>query len=228
MRRVVWIAFGVCGALTGCGSDGPSEQATSDGVNASATSDGGSDTGTGAAASTGSSGEAGGEGGGTCEIPESGGYADCVNASASACENEEAGCLVNSLSDPSWGVCFLDCQEDCDCWDAPDTGTAVPRCAAALSMGGRACILDCADDRSCPDGMRCLGINGATRACVYDLGGLVGTTSGGDDSTGGDGTTGDSTSGSDTSTGDESTGSSSGDSSSSGTDSGSGTTTMGA
>jgi hypothetical protein len=67
------------------------------------------------------------------------------------------GCLTSSTTKGA-NVCMIsDCEEVCDCFAAPATGTATVECAEVLAGGGRACVLTCADGQTCPDGMSCEG-----------------------------------------------------------------------
>jgi len=49
------------------------------------------------------------------------------------------------------------CEDACDCFAPPATGTAVVTCAEILKGGGTACVLSCANGETCPDGSECLG-----------------------------------------------------------------------
>lgn len=102
-----------------------------------------------------------------CE-PPAGAFADCLNVGLTACGDVEAACLVNNQAAPQWGACFRPCTFDCECWTAPEDGSAVSRCAPVLMGDRSACVLDCGDDRSCPPGSRCLGLTGTASICVYD------------------------------------------------------------
>lgn len=83
-------------------------------------------------------------------------WGDCLNYGNSACENEDATCLLNNLAAPTLGTCaLLDCVNDCDCPEAPGTGTAQSRCDSIVSGGQNACYLDCSGGATCPDGMQC-------------------------------------------------------------------------
>ncbi len=86
-------------------------------------------------------------------------YGDCVNNDwPEVCEDSAASCVSDDPSNPTFGVGFLsNCFEDCDCWAAPETGTATPVCSNdILSSGAAACALDCSDGKTCPDGMECI------------------------------------------------------------------------
>jgi hypothetical protein len=64
------------------------------------------------------------------------------------------GCLNSSQEDGS-NVCFISgCEDACDCFAPPTTGTATVVCAAILADGGNGCALDCSAG-TCPDGMEC-------------------------------------------------------------------------
>jgi hypothetical protein len=65
-----------------------------------------------------------------------------------------AACLTGPVEGSN--VCMIrDCVDDCDCFAAPATGTAVPQCREVLADNGMACVLTCADGETCPDGMSC-------------------------------------------------------------------------
>lgn len=67
------------------------------------------------------------------------------------------GCLTSSETEGA-NVCMIsDCVEACDCFAQPDTGTAQVECAEVLEGGGTACVLNCANGETCPDGMSCEG-----------------------------------------------------------------------
>ncbi|MEZ4380466.1 MAG: hypothetical protein R3A79_03915 [Nannocystaceae bacterium] len=54
-------------------------------------------------------------------------------------------------------LCSIEgCEDDCDCFAPPSTGTAIVQCAPVLSGGVKACVLNCAGDVTCPDGMECI------------------------------------------------------------------------
>ncbi len=83
-------------------------------------------------------------------------WGDCLNYGVGACENEDATCLLDVVGSPTLGTCaLLDCVNDCDCPEAPGTGTAESRCDAIVSGGQTACYLDCSGGATCPDGMEC-------------------------------------------------------------------------
>lgn len=67
------------------------------------------------------------------------------------------GCLVSSKM-PEFNTCFISgCEDACDCFAPPATGTAVVECADILSDGGTGCHLNCSNGETCPDGMECQG-----------------------------------------------------------------------
>jgi len=54
-------------------------------------------------------------------------------------------------------ICSIEaCEDECDCYAPPATGTAPVVCAPILNDGVRGCVLDCAGDVTCPDGMECM------------------------------------------------------------------------
>lgn len=55
-------------------------------------------------------------------------------------------------------VCIIrGCEDTCDCFDPPATGTAEVVCAEILAGGEMGCGLDCSRGQTCPDGMECAG-----------------------------------------------------------------------
>lgn len=65
------------------------------------------------------------------------------------------GCL-NSAGMDGANVCFISgCEDACDCFAPPVTGTATVVCSEILADGGTGCGLDCSDGKICPDGMIC-------------------------------------------------------------------------
>jgi hypothetical protein len=54
-------------------------------------------------------------------------------------------------------LCSIEaCENECDCFAPPATGTAIVQCAPVLGDGTKACVLNCAGDVTCPDGMECI------------------------------------------------------------------------
>lgn len=67
------------------------------------------------------------------------------------------GCLTSSETEGA-NVCMISgCEDDCDCFAAPSSGDAPVECNEVLDGGGRACVLNCSDGQTCPDGMGCEG-----------------------------------------------------------------------
>ncbi len=65
------------------------------------------------------------------------------------------GCLSSAGMEGA-NVCFISgCEDACDCFAPPATGTATITCAEILADGGTGCALDCAGGKVCPDGMVC-------------------------------------------------------------------------
>ncbi len=65
------------------------------------------------------------------------------------------GCL-NSAGMDGANVCFISgCEDVCDCFAPPATGTATVICSEILADGGTGCALDCSGGATCPDGMIC-------------------------------------------------------------------------
>jgi hypothetical protein len=172
------------GGGTGSGDDGGTDGGD----------DGGTDTGDGGGTNTGDGGDGTGDGGtdtgGTeeCGDPPEGGWYDCVNADdgSLACGlGGDATCLMDNVDDPTMGACSItECTSVCDCWGAPETGTATPACVDILAEGGMACVLECDGDKVCPDGMDCKSAFGDI--CMYDK--IPGTDTGTDTGTGTGGT----------------------------------------
>ena len=66
-------------------------------------------------------------------------------------------------------LCSIEaCENECDCFAPPATGTAIVQCAPVLGDGTKACVLNCAGDVTCPDGMECVDVvGGAFHRCVW-------------------------------------------------------------
>ena len=65
-------------------------------------------------------------------------------------------CLTSSKVEGA-NVCMISgCEDACDCFAPPATGTAEVVCADILEGGGMACALACDGGQTCPDGMECL------------------------------------------------------------------------
>ena len=98
--------------------------------------------------------------------PVKGEYNDCTDPRGDidnkACkwmgdgENGFITCL-NAAGMTGASTCSLiNCELDCHCFDAPATGTATSICKPnATDKGDSACVLDCSDGATCPDGMVC-------------------------------------------------------------------------
>ncbi len=201
--------------LVGCPQGDPADTV------GTATDSAGSSTTTGASTSTATTEEPEPEpetAGSACGEPLAGQWGDCINGNAQACGNEEASCLANSTMNPAWGTCILTCEDRCDCWAAPEGTSAEPECAPVLPGGETACVLDCSEGETCPDGMICVVLTGVQSLCAFEsedfdpTGGPAPSTTTGDDST-------TSSTGSDTDT-DSDTANSSGSSSSGATTTG--------
>jgi hypothetical protein len=134
------------------GSSGPAS--TSEAVDSSSS---------GAAVDSSSSG-----GGPVCEPPVVGEWNSCI-----AEDGDIDNTLCNWIGNPD-GVGFLTClsaseleganvciirgcEDTCDCFEPPATGTAEVVCAAILADGEMGCGLDCSRGQTCPDGMECAG-----------------------------------------------------------------------
>ncbi|WAS93176.1 hypothetical protein [Nannocystis punicea] len=98
--------------------------------------------------------------------PVKGEYNDCTDEQGDidnkACkwmgdgENGFITCL-NAAGMTGASTCSLvGCELDCHCFTAPATGTATSVCRPnATDKGDSACVLDCSDGATCPDGMVC-------------------------------------------------------------------------
>ncbi|NJK32616.1 MAG: hypothetical protein HC927_09510 [Deltaproteobacteria bacterium] len=86
-------------------------------------------------------------------------YADCVQGELGGCgaDGQPALCLADNIENPSIGVCSRRCDDVCDCWAGPATGTAEVACTALVAGDPKkSCVLDCSAGQTCPDGMACL------------------------------------------------------------------------
>ena len=79
----------------------------------------------------------------------------------SKCNWEDDGVSAGEITciSPSSGggnVCSIEqCEDACDCFAQPLTGTAPVVCAPVLNDNVKGCVLDCGSDQICPDGMEC-------------------------------------------------------------------------
>jgi hypothetical protein len=117
---------------------------TADPTTTGATDSGGTTTGVATTATTGPA----------CpDAPVDGDYGEC-NDEMWMCMG--GGFCLQSATPGEFGVCSRGCTEDCQCWAKPATGTANPKCDPDLGAGNNGvCVLDCANARTCPDGMYC-------------------------------------------------------------------------
>ncbi len=100
-----------------------------------------------------------------CDPVVPGGWNACVDANGNTdntlCNWMGTGESVGQaacLNGPTEGsnVCMVrGCEDDCDCFAAPETGNAAVECREVIKGGGMACILNCGDGQTCPDGMTC-------------------------------------------------------------------------
>lgn len=102
-----------------------------------------------------------------CDPPVVGGYNDCTDDQGKVdnklCKYIGTGQSVGFLSCLNSGgvmgasTCtIIQCVDDCDCFNPPATGTAKSVCKPmATDKGDAACLLDCSDGATCPDGMVC-------------------------------------------------------------------------
>ena len=103
---------------------------------------------------------------GECEPPP-GLFADCVAGGTEACE---ADTLPICISDGSQtlGVCSRGCEDLCDCWAAPDSGTAPVVCRSIVAGDpSQSCVLECSNGETCPDGMVCNELTDSLQICVF-------------------------------------------------------------
>lgn len=94
---------------------------------------------------------------GECVLPD-GVYGDCVAGGDAACMAAgDPFCVTDTIDNPSIGVCTQRCEDTCECWAAPATGTAEVACTALVDGDPtKSCVLDCSSGQTCPDGMECL------------------------------------------------------------------------
>ena len=65
------------------------------------------------------------------------------------------GCLI-SATIADGNVCMLTgCEDRCDCFAQPATGTARVECMEGVIAEDTVCVLWCAEGQTCPDGMVC-------------------------------------------------------------------------
>lgn len=93
-------------------------------------------------------------------------YPPCEPLGLPQCPEPWEGCYIGSTL--THNVCTMACEnaeEDCP---APNGGTAVPACGGPLM---NQCVLDCAGDAMCPDGMECIAVDiGMTIArCMWPV-----------------------------------------------------------
>jgi hypothetical protein len=93
-----------------------------------------------------------------CPNPANGSWDACVDASGlpirGACDGGAGTCVGGAVVGN--GLCtVIDCADTCDCFAPPPTGTAEVLCLEILKGGGTACVLDCSNGQTCPDGMLC-------------------------------------------------------------------------
>lgn len=185
MKRLVWgcVAVLVLGACdenddeneTTVGAASTTSAGTSTGMPDSTTSSGGESSSTGGESSTGTVEGTSSSGGDSstgnpnaCDPQVPGEWNSCVDENGGVdntlCNwmglsgpSGFIGCLNSSQTDGA-NVCMISgCEDVCDCFAAPATGNAVIECAEVLEGGGRACVLNCSNGETCPDGMTCEG-----------------------------------------------------------------------
>jgi hypothetical protein len=104
---------------------------------------------------SGSSGSGSGESSSSGDPPGDPAYPPCMPDADPVCPEPYDHCY-GSLAGSGLSVCSLMCMEAGDC-PAPETGNAVAVCAGPMFDE---CLLDCADDATCPDGMECVDVAG--------------------------------------------------------------------
>ncbi len=156
-------ATATAGSATSTGTGSGASSAGSTGSGSTGTGSAGSDTGTAGSGTAGASGTAGG----ACDPVIPGEWNACLdgggNVDNTLCNwmgmggaTGFIGCL-SSASNPDANVCFISgCEDVCDCFAPPATGTAPVVCEQILQGGGKGCALSCANQETCPDGMTCL------------------------------------------------------------------------
>jgi hypothetical protein len=108
-----------------------------------------------------------------CPLPTlPGNYAACLDAEGQTSDEpcDGAGCVVDSDSNPSAGVCVAQgCQANCQCPAAPAGSAAQPTCEDVTGDNVNDCWLDCGSGSACPDGMFCF----AGFICLFSINELV-------------------------------------------------------
>jgi hypothetical protein len=86
------------------------------------------------------------------------GYNACSSRHYAECAGPRPLCVFSpEAHEDRWSVCSQRCEEDSDCHTAPPGGTAPVRCKPIIKYPppAGACVLDCEDGQTCPDGMVC-------------------------------------------------------------------------
>lgn len=81
------------------------------------------------------------------------------NSKCNWTDNDMTAGEITCVSPSSGGgnVCSIKaCENECDCFAPPTSGTAPVVCAPILSGGVKGCVLNCSGSVTCPDGMECL------------------------------------------------------------------------
>jgi len=100
-----------------------------------------------------------------CEVNAIGEWNACKKGPLidnSKCNWEADGMSAGEITctSPSSGggnVCSIEqCEDECDCFAPPATGTATVICAPVLADNVRGCVLDCGNGQTCPDEMVCI------------------------------------------------------------------------
>ncbi len=183
MRHSVGLMVVLAGLLGCPGDDGSGETGSVSSTGTMATSTGLANTSTGVGEESGSSGpgstsavegssssavDGSSSGGPACDPPVVGEWNSCMDENGQI-DNTQCNWIGNSdgtgfltclsASELEGGnVCIIrGCEDTCDCFNPPTTGTAEVVCAAILADGETACGLDCSSGQTCPDGMECAG-----------------------------------------------------------------------
>jgi hypothetical protein len=99
-----------------------------------------------------------------CEVNAVGEWNACKQGPLidnSKCNWEDNGTAgeVTCISPSSGGgnICSIEqCEDECDCFAPPATGTAPVICAPVLNDNAKGCVLDCGSGQTCPDSMACI------------------------------------------------------------------------
>ncbi|MEM7151781.1 MAG: hypothetical protein AAF799_03020 [Myxococcota bacterium] len=155
-------------ASTGVDTPATTTGNTSEATPGSSSGGGEGETSTGAAEGSSSDGADGSSSGGgpLCDPPVVGEWNACINEAGNIDNTmcnwmgtpDNMGFLtcLSSADIKGGNICTISgCEDTCDCFNPPTTGTAEVICAPILEGGDNACGLDCSAGQTCPDGMQC-------------------------------------------------------------------------